>query len=163
MAAVTIESNQTLKLDNVIVTGTTFTDPGTIKVDSGTTLTLAGTDTITGGQFAFGEGKIAQAGPGSVLLSGVSIGDLKSGNPPLTLTITPGSGTVTLLSTTGLTVVTGINGIVTVTGALADIEAALNTGLTLSNSVGTSTTLTMALDDGVRRYRVSRVDDQHPA
>ena len=146
--AVTVESGVTLTLDNVTATGTTITDPGTIKVGSGKTLTLAGTDTITGGQFTFGEGKVAQAGSGSVLLSGVSIGDLQSGNPPLTLTITPGSGSVALVSAAGLSVVTGVNGVVTVTGALADIETALNTGLTLGISAGTSMTLTMSLDDG---------------
>ena len=146
--AVTVESGVTLTLDNVTVTGTTITDPGTIKVESGKTLTLAGTDTITGGQFTFGQGRVAQAGPSSVLLSGVSIGDLKNGNPQLTLTITPGSGSVALVSATGLSVVTGVDGVIAVTGALADIEAALNTGLTLSNSIGTSTTLTMSLDDG---------------
>jgi FecR protein len=45
---VTIESGQTLTLDAVTVTGASFTGTGTIAVDAGQKLTLAGIDSITG-------------------------------------------------------------------------------------------------------------------
>ena len=48
----TIDAHQTLTLDDVTVTGTAFTDTATgavLQVDDGDTLTLAGTDTISGG------------------------------------------------------------------------------------------------------------------
>ena len=159
---VTVDSGQTLKLDNVKVTGTTFTDPGTIKVESGKTLRfLAGTDKINGGQFAFGGGQAQAAGNG-VLLTGASIGNLNAGNPVLTLTITASSGSIVPVSTSGLTVVGGLdgsNGTIEVTGTLADINAALNSGLTY-NPVGTSNTLTMSVDDGAgdTAFRTLTVD-----
>ncbi len=147
---VKVESSKVLTLDNVTATGTTFTDPGTIKVESNKTLTLAGTDTITGGQFAIGQGKVAQATGGGVLLSGVSIGNLNTGNPQVTLTITASSGSLAALSGSGLTVVGGLNGTngtIEVTGTLSAVNAALASGLTYS-PVGTSNTLTMTIDDG---------------
>jgi VCBS repeat-containing protein len=141
---VTVESGQTLQLDNVTVTGTTFTDPGTIKVDSGNTLTLAGTDTITGGQFAIGQGKVATANGGGVLLSGVSIGNLQATDPQVTLTISA-------TNASNLAIAGGINepdGTVQITGTLAEINAALAIGLTYDPSV-TPTVLTMTIVDSL--------------
>ncbi len=65
---VTIEADQTLTLDDVVVAGTTFDDTAsgaTIQVDSGNTLTLNGT-TIRGGTLAVG---------GSLEIAGSSIID----------------------------------------------------------------------------------------
>ncbi len=146
---VTVDGGQTLKLNDVTVTGTTFADPGTIKVESDKTLTLAGTDEIIGGQFAFGGGQ-ARAAAGGVVLSGVSIGSLTPGDPVLTLTISASSGTLAALSLAGLTIVGGLNGIsgtLEVSGTLSAINAALASGLTY-DPVGTSNTLTMTIDDG---------------
>jgi FecR protein len=159
---VTVDGGQTLKLNDVTVTGTTFTDPGTIKVESGKTLTLAGTGKITGGQFAFGGGLAQAAGGSSVLLSGASIGNLNAGNPQVTLTITASSGSLVASSTSGLTIVGGLNGsngTIKVTGTLADINAALNSGLTYT-PVGTSNTLTMTVDDlvGDSAFRILTVN-----
>ena len=85
---VTVESGVTLTLNNVTATGTTFADPGTIQIGSGKTLTLAGTDTITGGPFFIFVGS-PQAIPNSssVLFPFVSINDLNTDDPMVTLTI----------------------------------------------------------------------------
>ena len=151
---VTVASGVTLILDGSTVTGTAITDPGTIKVDSGQTLTLAGTDSINGGIFNFGGGRLTQAPAGGpVLLSAVSIGDINGGNPtPLTLTIAVQTGTFVPVSTTGLTVGTpGVDGTggetLTLTGSLTNINAALNSGITYSPGSGTSNTVTMTVSD----------------
>src|SRR5262249_43463792 len=74
---VTVDANQILTLSNVKANGTTFTDLGTIKAPSGTTLTLAGTDHVIGGPFAFGGGSAASTSNG-ILLNGVSLSDLNA-------------------------------------------------------------------------------------
>jgi VCBS repeat-containing protein len=144
---VTVESGQTLQLDNVTVTGTTFTDPGTIKVDSGNnTLTLAGTDTITGGQFAIGQGKVALVNGGGIRLSGVSIGNLKATDPDPQVKLT-----ISAPNASNLTIAGGINepdGTVQITGTLAEINAALAIGLTYDPSI-TPTVLTMTIVDSL--------------
>ena len=109
---VTIDAGKTLTLNNVTVTGSTITElntlsgisptTGAINVGSGNTLTLAGTDTITGGLFAIGTSAVSAAG-GSVFFSSVGIDDLNSGatNPTVTLTIQASSGTFAALSGAG--------------------------------------------------------------
>ncbi|MDR3664744.1 MAG: hypothetical protein P4L86_30880, partial [Mycobacterium sp.] len=71
---VTVESDVTLTLDNVTVTGTTFTDTAdgaTIQVDNGTTLTLDDV-TVTGGTIA-DNGTIQVDGETTLTLDGVDI------------------------------------------------------------------------------------------
>ena len=160
----TINAGKTLTLNNVTVTGSTITElntlsgisstTGAINVGSGTTLTLAGTDTITGGLFAVGSGAVsAAAGNTAVLVSNISVSDLASGtNPSVTLTIQASSGSLAALSGAGLTVVNGLdgsNGTIEVTGTLSAINAALSAGLTYTYAPGTtSNTLTVSVDDG---------------
>jgi len=67
--AVKIEPGQTLTFgnaavagSNATVSGTTISDPGTIQIAGGRTLTLAGTDTITGSIFAIE--RLPRAGTG---------------------------------------------------------------------------------------------------
>ena len=121
---------------------------GKVTVEAGQTLTLAGTDNISGGIFSFGGGSV-QASGNNVVLSGVSVGDRSVGSPTRTLTITASSGSFTLLSMTGLTVVGGLDGstgTLEVTGTLLAISAALTSGLTYSPG-GNSNTLKITVDD----------------
>ena len=100
--AISITAGATLTLDSTTVTGTTITSlstlgttpgTGTVNVDSGKALTLAGTDTISGGLLAFALGPVQAAAGGSVLFSPVQISDLNSGaNPSVTLTMQASSG-----------------------------------------------------------------------
>ena len=151
---VTIEGSQTLTFGNATITGTTFNDPGTIQIGSNKTLTLAGTDTITGGIFNVGGGRAQAGSGGSVQLTALSIGDMNGGNPnPLTLTVQVSTGSFTLNSVTGLTVGTpGTDStggeIVTLTGSLSNINAALNSGIVYTPGAGTSNTLTVSVSDG---------------
>ncbi len=82
----------TVTFGNATVTGTSFNDPGTIQVVSGTTLTLAGTDSITGGKFFIfvGSPQPISSNPtptSPVLLPFVFINDLNADDPMVTLTI----------------------------------------------------------------------------
>ena len=65
---VTIESSQTLTLDDVTVTGTTFNDAATdsvIQVDANDTLTLSGV-TVNGGTVTIGAHALVQVGGGAI-------------------------------------------------------------------------------------------------
>ena len=156
--SVIVAAGQTLALNNVTATGSTVTinnsnaNAGIVSVGSGTTLTLAGTDTITGGLFAVGSSAVSAAGS-SVFFSSIGIDDLTSGdNPIVTLTIQASSGTLAALSGAGVTVVNGLdgsNGTIEVRGTLSAIKAALSGGLTYTYAPGTtSNTLTLSVDDG---------------
>ncbi len=152
--SVTIEAGQTLTFgnaavigSNATVTGTTFDDPGTIRVASGRTLTLAGTDAITGSILAVsGFRAQVQSGPGTVSLTGLSVGDLNNpGSAVLTLTVRTSSGT---LQSTGAT--SGNNtSQLTFTGTLAAINAALAANAIVYSSLGTASTLTATVTDGL--------------
>ena len=154
---VTINAGKTLTLNNVTVTGSTITElntlsgisptTGAINVGNSNTLTLAGTDTVTGGLFAIGTSAVSAAG-GSVFFSSVGIDELTSGatNPSVTLTIKASSGSFAALSGAGV-VVNQSGDTVTLTGLLSAIKAALSGGLTYT-PVGTSNTLTLSVDDG---------------
>jgi len=150
--AVKIEPGQTLTFgnaavagSNATVSGTTISDPGTIQIAGGRTLTLAGTDTITGSIFAL-SGFRAQVQGTTVSLTGLSVGDLNNpGSTMLTLTIRTSSGT---LQSTGAT--SGNNtSQLTFTGTLAAINAALAANAIIYSSFGTATTLTATVTDGL--------------
>ena len=133
---VTVNGGKTLTLDNVTVTGTTLNDSGTIKVDANKTLTLAGTDNISGGAFSFGGGSVQPDTGTSVFLSGVSIG--YSGSPSTTLTLT-------IAANNGL--FTGGSNTITLTGTLATIKTDLSSVVTYYPG-NTASTLTLTVTDG---------------
>ena len=96
-----MNSGATLTLDGTTVTGTAITSlsrlgttpaTGTVNVDSGKTLTLAGTDTFTGGTLTFEVAPVRAAENNSVLFSPFQIDDLICANPSLTLTIQASGG-----------------------------------------------------------------------
>ena len=144
--SVIVTAGQTLALNGATVTNNTITignanaNAGIVSVASGKTLTLAGTDTITGGLFAVGSSSVSAAAGGSVFFSTIGIDDLTSGaNPIVTLTIQASSGTLAALSGAGVTVVNGLNGsngTIEVTGTLSAINAALSSGLTYTPGPG---------------------------
>ena len=152
---VSVAAGVTLTLDGTTVTGNTITQlsttttTGTVKVDSGKTLTLAGADTITGGEFALVLGP-AQVTSGNVLFSLVAISDLNNLDPSVTLTIQGSSGSILLGSIAGLTILSGTNGVsdsIEVSGSLAAINAALAHGVTYTPGVPNAT-LTLSVTDG---------------
>ena len=132
---VSIEAGVTLTLDGTTATGSTITSlsttttTGTVNVDSGQTLRLAGTDAITGGAFAIFAGPVQTASGNSVLFTNVSIADLNpSANPSVTVTIQASSGSFAAISGSGLTV-SGSGDDITITGDLTDINNAINNGI----------------------------------
>ncbi len=166
---VTIASSQELTLDGTTVTGTTITDlgttttTGTVNVDSGKMLTLAGSDTITGGLFAILIGPVQAAANGSVLFPEISIGDLNPGDPSVTVTIQASSGSFAAISGSGLTV--NQNGdVITITGDLTDVNNALNDGITYT-PVGSANTLTLSVTDGSgdTAFRALGINTSNPA
>ena len=131
--AVTVESGQTLTLDNVTVNGTSFTDTGTIKVDAGHKLTLKGTDSISGGA-------ITNLGTVDVAAGTTTIATDTFTNTGALLTI---EGTLALNGTT----ITG--GIITDSGLIdsTGISSITNAAITIT-STGTleSTGGTLTID-----------------
>ena len=186
LGTVKIETDQTLTLDHSGILGGSVNDSGTIEVasnstlnavtvniandgqsggevviDGGQRLVLRNGATITGGQYIFGGGFAKAAPTNSVLLSGIGIGDLSSGNPQLTLTI-EASGTLHFMTMTGLTVVGGFDGSIgtlEVTGSLSNLNAALSNGIIYTPTDAQSTlTFSMADGSGGTAFRVMSVD-----
>ena len=153
---VSIAAGVMLTLDGTTLTGSTITSlntantTGVVNVDGSQTLTLAGTDTVTGGVLAIALGYAQAAADNSVLFSPVGIGDLNSGaNPSLTLTIQASSGSFAPISGSGLTL-TQSGDEVTITGDLTDINKALDNGITYTPATGvTSNTLMLSVTDGL--------------
>ncbi|MDR3661159.1 MAG: hypothetical protein P4L86_12345, partial [Mycobacterium sp.] len=119
--AVTVESGVTLTLDNVTVTGTTFTDiasSSTIKVDSGDTLKLNGA--------AINGGTITDNGTIDVTADS-SINGTTAGVPPVTTNALLNNGAVTVESGVTLTLdnvtVTGTTFTDTSSGAILSVDA----------------------------------------
>ena len=169
---VTVETGVTLTLDGTTVSGSTITSlnsettTGTVNVDSGKTLTLAGTDALTGGALAFALGPVQAAAGNSVFFSLVEIDDLNSGaNPSLTLTIQASSGSFAAISGSGVTV-TQNGDEVTIAGNLTGINNALDKGLAYTPATGvTSNTLTLSVTDGSgdTAFRTININTSTPA
>ncbi len=161
---------RTLTLDGTTVTGATITSlsttttTGTINVDSGKTLTLAGTDTLTGGVLAFSLGPVQAAAGNSVLFSLVEANDLTPGaNPSVTLTIQASSGSFAAISGSGVAI-TQNGDVVTIVGDLTDVNNALDNGITYT-PVGSSNTLTLSVTDGSgdTAFRTISINTSNPA
>ncbi len=126
---VTIESDVTLTLDNVTVTGTTFTDTAggaTIQVDGGTTLTLDDV-TVIGG---------AIADDGTIDISGTVT--LENG-------VTVNGGVLSIASGATLDIENSVTG----TGAMLNGVDVLNSGtIQVDAGSGGTTTVALVLDGG---------------
>ena len=126
---VTIESDVTLTLDNVTVTGTTFTDTAggaTIQVDGGTTLTLDDV-TVIGG---------AIADDGTIDISGTVT--LENG-------VTVNGGVLSIASGATLDIENSVTG----TGATLNGVDVLNSGtIQVDAGSGGTTTVALVLDGG---------------
>jgi probable HAF family extracellular repeat protein len=167
---VTIASGVTLTADGTTVTGSTITElgtittTGTVKIDGGKTLTLAGTDAITGGLFAIVIISPQAAAGDSVFIPSLSISDLTPGaDPSVILTIQASSGSFAAVSGSGL-IVNQSGDEITITGDLTDINNALDKGITYT-PVGTSNTLTISVTDGLgdTAFRTLSLNTTNPA
>ena len=101
-----------------------------------------------------------------MLFSPFQIDDLNSGaNPSLTLTIQASGGTLAPITGSGLTINQNGNAI-TIAGDLADINSALDAGLTYTPAAGVTTnTLTISATDGAgdTAFRTLSIDTSNPA
>ena len=168
--SVSIVAGVTLTLDGTTVTGSTLTNlsttttAGIINVDGSQTLTLAGSDTITGGVFGTIMFAPQAAGGNSVFFPKVAISDLNpDANPTVTVTIQASSGSFAAISGSGLSI-TQSGDQVTIVGDLTDVNAALDNGITYT-PVGTSNTLTLSVTDGSgdTAFRTIGINTSNPA
>ena len=152
----------TLTFSNATVTGTSFNDPGTIQVASGTTLALAGSNTISGGLFFVFVGTPQAAPSNSVLFPFVLISDLNPDDPVVTLTI-QANGSFAPIADPNLTFGQSGNEF-TITGQLNEINNALANGIIYSPA-STADTLTLTVADlsGDTAFRTISLDTSNPA
>jgi hypothetical protein len=131
-------------------------------VNSAKTLTLAGTDAITGSVFSIFVGSPQAAPSNSVLFPFFLISDLNSDDPMVTLTI-QANGSFVPISGSGLTITQSSNEI-TIAGLLSDVNNALSKNV-IYTPASTSDTLTLSITDGSgdTAFRTISLNTSNPA
>ena len=133
---VTVDSGQTLKLDNVVVTGTTFVDTAsgaTLSVDTGNILTLQGGASVIGGTLV-NAGTVQIETTSGAMLDGV---DVVNAGGTIQVDAVPSSSRIVLTLEGGTTVTDGVLSVGNIgTVKIASGSTATLDSVTVNNGAG---------------------------